>query len=318
MSARGGLAMVLVLICGGADAKKLYKYRDPQGLWHYSDQAPQDAGPIEIRQMKPAAAQRVWLEKSGDDRRATFAVRNTYPGPIEVEIDWRDGENVEAQPALPSRFVVGPGLSAPLFAVDAVPGAGRWHYGLQYRYVLGQPLAEAPGDPDYRPPLALGSRFQITQGFGGEYSHTDDQNRYAVDIMMPVDTPVHAARAGVVLDVENDFDGNGTEPAYAGKANTIRIGHDDGTMAVYAHLALEKALVKVGERVAAGQLIGFSGNTGLTTGPHLHFAVQVNRGMALVSVPFRFVDAQGRRFTPELGRWLGDQPSPAGVAAESP
>lgn len=310
--------MLLALICGGADAKKLYKYRDSQGLWHYSDQAPPGAGPVEVRPMKPAAAQRVWLEKSGDDRRATFAVRNTYPGPIEVEIDWKDGENVEALPQLPRRFVVGPGLSAPLFAVGAVPGANRWRYGLQYRYVLGQPLAEAPADADYRAPLASGSRFQITQGFGGEYSHTDIQNRYAVDIMMPVDTPVHAARAGVVLDVENDYDGNGTEPAYAGKANSIRIGHDDGTMAIYAHLALEKARVKSGERVSAGQLIGFSGNTGFTTGPHLHFAVQINRGMELVSVPFRFVDAQGRRFTPELGRWLGDQSSPAGVSTESP
>ena len=58
-------------------------------------------------------------------------------------------------------------------------------------------------------------------------------------------------------------------------------------MALYAHLRSEGALVRVGQRVRQGQQIGLSGNTGFTTGPHLHFAVQVNRGMRLESLPFR-------------------------------
>jgi murein DD-endopeptidase MepM/ murein hydrolase activator NlpD len=51
--------------------------------------------------------------------------------------------------------------------------------------------------------------------------------------------------------------------------------------------------VRVGERVGVGQQIGASGNTGYSSGPHLHFAVQVNRGMRLASIPFRMVGPDG-------------------------
>jgi murein DD-endopeptidase MepM/ murein hydrolase activator NlpD len=91
----------------------------------------------------------------------------------------------------------------------------------------------------------------------------------------------------VVMQVENDFAKAGlNRERYGGRANFIRILHDDGTMALYAHLREEGALVRVGQRVRAGQQIGLSGNTGFTTGPHLHFVIQVNRGMKLESLPF--------------------------------
>ena len=66
---------------------------------------------------------------------------------------------------------------------------------------------------------------------------------------------------------------------YGDRANNIRIVHSDGTMAVYAHLELESAHVQVGDRVRAGQLLALSGDTGYTSGPHLHFCVQVNANM---------------------------------------
>jgi len=66
-------------------------------------------------------------------------------------------------------------------------------------------------------------------------------------------------------------------------------------MGLYAHLRPEGVLVRAGQRVRTGQTIGLSGNTGFTSGPHLHFAVQVNRGMTLVSLPFRMVGVTGGR-----------------------
>jgi murein DD-endopeptidase MepM/ murein hydrolase activator NlpD len=93
------------------------------------------------------------------------------------------------------------------------------------------------------------------------------------------------------MQVESGFDRPGLDRvAYGGRANFIRLLHDDGTMSLYAHLKSDGVLVRPGQRVTAGQRIGLSGNTGFTTGPHLHFAVQVNRGMRLLSLPFRMQD----------------------------
>ena len=103
-----------------------------------------------------------------------------------------------------------------------------------------------------------------------------------------------AARSGVVMQGESDFAQAGlSEEEYGGRANFVRILHDDGTMALYAHLQPGGALVRVGQRGRKGQQIGLSGNTGFTTAPHLHLAVQVNRGMRLESIPFRMVGPKG-------------------------
>jgi murein DD-endopeptidase MepM/ murein hydrolase activator NlpD len=64
-------------------------------------------------------------------------------------------------------------------------------------------------------------------------------------------------------------------------------------MAVYAHLKLESVRVTVGQSVNAGQQIAESGNTGFSTGPHLHFVIQRNTGMRVVSVPFKLRHAEG-------------------------
>jgi murein DD-endopeptidase MepM/ murein hydrolase activator NlpD len=301
---RWQLFLLLLLICPTGLAKKLYKYQDQAGRWYFTDQPPQTDQPVSVRQLKPAAKQRVWLEKTDSPGEPGFCIINQYPGPIEVAIDWQTRSNVTATPALPNRFVVEPGKSARLFKVHAQGHTGQRKFTLSYRYVIGAPLQDYVSSVAYLPPLAPVSRYEITQAFGGQYSHQDTQNRYAVDIMMPVGTPVHAARAGTVLDVENDFFVSGQQPAYADKANSIRILHDDGSMAIYAHLALERATVQPGSKVQVGDLIGFSGNTGFTSGPHLHFAVQINQGMDLVSVPFEFLDTKGTPFQPQLGDWM--------------
>lgn len=315
--------LILLSLCSlNADAKKLYKYQDEQGAWHFTDkptasEQKQTELKVEVRQLKVAPKQLVWLLQSGEERHPKYYIRNDYAGPVEVEIDFTEQDNIRATPDLPRLFVIKPGKSDTLFEINPVNELESWKLALKYRYIIGSPLAHYSSTASYLPPIAPDASFQISQAFGGSFSHTDEQNKYAVDIVMPVGTPVHAARSGVVLEAEDDFYKGGTNKAYSSEANNIRILHDDGSMAIYAHLELEKAQVYPGLAVTAGQLIGYSGNTGFSSGPHLHFAVQINRGMKLVSVPFAFVNQQGQAVEPIVNAWLkGVAPAQMGSAVE--
>lgn len=291
------------------EAKKLYKYQDEEGGWHYTDKAPSarqsEEFKVEVRQLKAASKGRVRLRQVGEKSQPEFVIENDYFGPIEVEVTFYKQENVQASPALPRKFVILPGISKPLFKLGAINEFQSWRYGLSYSYSLGKPLAQHDVAARYYPPFASYRKFQVSQAFNSTFSHTDQQNKYAVDLVMPEDSEVHAARGGVVMSLENDYVKGGVDKqAYKARANSIRILHDDGSMAVYAHLQVGRAQVYAGMRVQAGQLIAYSGNTGFSSGPHLHFAVQVNQGMNLVSVPFGFTDTRGKVSPPKAGRWL--------------
>lgn len=298
------LLVLLALVSFNAAGKKLYKFQDEQGTWHFTDKPPKTTQQVTVRQMKVADKQRVWLLKTGEERQPKFYIRNDYAGPLEVEISFAEQENARSTPELPRRFVVAPGESDTLFEVGGVSEDKSWRFTLQYHYAPGSPLPQYTAMKSYLPPIAPDASFPISQAFGGGFSHTDAQNRYAVDIAMPVGTPVYAAKGGLVMEVDNDFYKGGIDEAYSSKANSIRILHDDGSMAVYAHLEADRAQVYPGQEVTAGQLIGYSGNTGFTSGPHLHFAIQINKGMTLASVPFAFLNSMGQAEEPAAGIWL--------------
>ncbi len=282
-----------------ADAAKVYRWTDKNGVTHYGDSAPnanqtaaaREGSVKEIRvQAEPSAIARLRVESDGG-RYLAFA-DNTLAGPIEVLVSFSRSNNIVGDPPLPARAMVPPRSSALVAVLSAAdPGRGG-DFELRMDSLPGDPNAR-PGDIEYLLPLRQ-DEFRIDQGYGGQFSHTDSQNRYAVDFAADVGTPVVAARDGVVMQVESDFvKACLNRERYGWRANFVRILHDDGTMALYAHLRSEGVMARVGQRVRAGQQIGLSGNTGFTTGPHLHFAVQVNRGMRLESIPFRMRGPSG-------------------------
>lgn len=124
----------------------------------------------------------------------------------------------------------------------------------------------------------------ITQGFNGSFSHNTPQSRYAVDIAMPEGTAIYAARSGSVLSVKNSDHGRGTSP----NGNYVRILHRDGTSSAYLHLQNGSITVEQGQQVTKGQRLANSGNTGRSTGPHLHFVVQQHSNGRFESIPFHF------------------------------
>jgi len=94
--------------------------------------------------------------------------------------------------------------------------------------------------------------------------------KYSIDIPMPIGTEILAMRDGAVVGVRERYvDGDNV----FGRENYVFVQHDDGTMARYIHLTNNGALVDVGDFVRQGDVIALSGNTGNSTGPHLHFDV---------------------------------------------
>jgi murein DD-endopeptidase MepM/ murein hydrolase activator NlpD len=113
--------------------------------------------------------------------------------------------------------------------------------------------------------------FTITQPFGpsnvlleppyGAYKHFHT----GIDIAAPLGTPVMAAGDGLVVAVGHTATGYG---------NYVVIAHGGGIATLYGHLLATNATV--GDRVARGQVIGYEGSSGFSTGPHVHFELRVN------------------------------------------
>lgn len=146
----------------------------------------------------------------------------------------------------------------------------------------------------YALPYERGERHLLSQGFHGEQTHKG-ASAYALDFEMPIGTPIHAMRDGIVVALEEKNTEHGFSPAFSKKANYIIIQHGDGSMAMYAHLKPNGVLVRLGQQVYKYQKIGLSGNTGYTSGPHLHVHISVLKSFksGSSSVPFSFLSQEG-------------------------
>lgn len=102
-----------------------------------------------------------------------------------------------------------------------------------------------------------------------------------IDYAMPAGTPIRAAFGGTVVKAGDAGDGYG---------NSVFIDHHNGYLTHYAHQS--RLIVSVGDRVSAGQVIGYEGSTGDSTGPHLHF--EVHQGQMWNQIdPAPFLRARG-------------------------
>lgn len=153
----------------------------------------------------------------------------------------------------------------------------------------------------YRLPYADEVSYAVIQSWGSPLSHTGVEH-YTVDFGMPVGTPVHAAREGVVVEVEQENTESCWTRGCDEYANFVAILHSDGTIGEYFHLHKDGVIVQPGQTVSRGQQIAFSGNTGYSTTPHLHFGVYAPTVSGRRrSIDIRFVTSAGIVIRPRTG-----------------
>lgn len=137
-------------------------------------------------------------------------------------------------------------------------------------------------------PFQVGQEYKLIQGNNGPFGH-EGHIAYAFDFIMPMGSVVIAARSGKVVKIEQQYMDGTKKP---GQENYIFIQHADSSFSRYYHLTNNGVLVKVGHFVARGDTIGYSGNSGASAGPHLHF--DVTKGCSdwgCRTVPVSFINA---------------------------
>jgi len=307
------LALAIVALVGArlAHSDALYKYRGENGEWIFTDREPVDEDNVEVRELESSFAVPEFLvSHEFFGRNIEFTARNDYHAPVEIRLDFVEITGVSfPDPDQDLYWVVEPRSNRVLLNLEVLEEAAAPQIRYRFSYMPGDPTASHQVAMGYQAPFSLGLDFPITQAYPDSVTHKARDSIYAVDIAMPIGTNVLAARSGVVFDVTSDNYRGGQDRSQDGpRANIVRILHEDGTFSLYAHLNWNSIRVKPGDVVRAGQYIADSGNTGYSSGPHLHFSVQRNVGLAVESLPFVFRGSNANNVVPATGDVLSAYP----------
>lgn len=241
-----------------------------------------------------ASASELFTEAEEHASGVAVYARNEYFSPVTIALTV-DADNMEGSA---SEFLIVPAKTTELlFDLTRQDKRRSWRYSYEYKYQLGKLNAEHSRRAVYNLPFKRGTVVKGGQGFNGAFSHQGNSS-FAVDFPVPEGTPVYPAREGVVVKVIEKYSEGGTDEKFRPLGNAVWIIHDDGTVGRYLHFKHEGIEVEPGQEVDRNTVLGFSGNTGYSTGPHLHFEVGApNKDLEFNSIEFFFTNKKGEEFT---------------------
>lgn len=293
-----------MVLAAPADSQTLYRFVSAAGHLVYSDRLPTgpDLAALTGRDAGPSSMAVRLREATRADGGAVLVAVNTVPAWTQVAYRISASRNLDPHVPRAGNLLLPPFGEAELAPLVAIDDASAPEVNIDYQYLLGHPGTRHRPEGPYRLPYARNEAYRVSQAYPEVRTHASAENAHAVDFEMPVGTRVFAARAGLVVEAAGEFQSNGIGLAEGrDRANFVRILHDDGTFALYGHLAWRSIRVVPGQRVGSGQHLADSGNTGFSSGPHLHFVVQLNRAGVMESVPVKFAGAEGSELSPVTG-----------------
>ena len=257
---------------------------------------------------------------------AMLETRLTNP----VQVEWGRGENKDSvtfvlEPSLYTYYVTAKGGGAkglPPHAFHSSSTTTKYvvdmsKYKLEDRAIITSHsyalLDRSPSVAQFRKMLSTDNsrhtvRFPLAES--GRITQSDldvgtthfelQGNLYAVDIAAPMGTGVTSATSGVVVEVESSYPDLGCDNLkYVDYSNNILVLNDDGSQTIYGHLKQNSILVRPGQRIKTGELIGQVGRPGAAGQPHLHFSIGGILDDQLVTFPLSFQCESGTVFEPK-------------------
>ena len=153
-------------------------------------------------------------------------------------------------------------------------------------YGSSMPIKEYDTLYNYNLPFLKGKRYKILQGQSTNFTHKGARSKYAIDFKMNIGQTICAMRDGVVVAIKEDSNIGGRNEKYLNDGNYVMLYHKDGLFTQYVHLKKDGVMVALGDSIKKGQPIAYSGNTGMSTEPHLHFGVFKATAKGFVSIPY--------------------------------
>ncbi|WMN11901.1 M23 family metallopeptidase [Marivirga salinae] len=238
---------------------------------------------------------KIFYKKS--DEGFVFYANNNESVPYTVKIDFQKMENLSSSSGEKSfiRTIPANAASQEVLKLKKNEETKGTSFDFNFLYNIGDPSLTIDEDYPYLLPYKHGKRVRIGQGNNGSGTH---RGVNAIDFNLEIGDSIYAARNGLVIEVSEDSNVGGNDPKFEKYGNFIKVYHDDGTVGSYVHLQKNGSLVEKGDKIEKGQFIGLSGNTGWSSGPHLHFMVAKNQNFKNITLPIKFLNYKEELFIP--------------------
>lgn len=239
----------------------------------------------------------VKIHYSKSEEGFVFYANNNEPVPYTVKINFENMENLSSSSGEKSFIRTIPANTSNLevLKLKKVEQTKGTSFDFNFLYNIGDPSLSIDKDYPYLLPYKHAKRVRVGQGNDGSGTH---KGVNAIDFNLNIGDSIYAARSGVVLEVKEDSNVGGRDPKFEKFGNFIKVYHDDGTIGSYVHLQKNGSLVKKGDQIEKGEIIGLSGNTGWSSGPHLHFMVAQNKDFRNITLAVKFLNYKEELFIP--------------------